>query len=125
MRRFILNLGTVLLLATAFLQAGFKSAQQHDNTPLSYSGEIMDGTCAGQGSHGQEMTKVGTKTAKDCARLCAKDGSKLVLYNQDANTSFNIDNQDKVREYSGEKVAVGTYNGPGRTIHVQSITAAP
>jgi hypothetical protein len=123
MRRFILNLGTVLLLATAFLQAGFKSARQHNNTPLSYSGEIMDGTCAGQESHGQEMTKVGTKTAKDCARLCAKDGSKMVLYNQDANTSFNIDNQDKVREYSGEKVAVGTYNGPGRT--VQSITAAP
>lgn len=34
MRRFILNLGTIMLLATAFLQAGFNSAQQRNNTPL-------------------------------------------------------------------------------------------
>lgn len=126
MRRFILNLGTIMLLAAAFLQAGFNSAQQRNNTPLSYTGEIMDGTCAGQGSHNQKMTKEGTKTAKDCALLCVKDGSKLVLYNSDAKTSFNLEDQDKAREYTGEKVAiVGTYDGPTKTIHIQSITAAP
>jgi hypothetical protein len=126
MKRFILNLGTIMLLATAFLQAGFKSALQHNNTPLSYTGEIMDGTCAGQGSHNQEVTKDGTKTAKDCALMCVKDGSKLVLYNHDAKTSFNLDDQDKVQEYSGEKVAtVGTCDGPNKTIRIQSITAAP
>jgi len=126
MKRLILNLGTILLLATAFLQAGFKSAQQRNNAPLSYTGEVMDGACAGQGSHNQEMTREGTKTAKDCALWCVKDGSKLVLYNADTETSFNLDDQDKAREYAAEKVAiVGTYDGPTKTIHMQSIAAAP
>jgi hypothetical protein len=126
MKRLALNLGTALLLATAFLQAGFKSGQQQNNTPLSYLGEIMDSTCAGQGSHNQMMAKEGTKTAKDCTLLCIKDGSKFVLYNADAKTSYNLDDQDKPRDYAGEKVTiVGTYDGPTRTIHVQSITVAP
>ena len=127
MKRLILNLGTILLLATAFVQAGFKSAQQRNNTPLSYAGEVMDGTCAGQGSHHQEMTtREGTKTAKDCALSCVKDGRKLVLYNADTKTSFNLDDQDKAREYAAEKAAiVGTYDGPTKTIHMQSIAAAP
>jgi hypothetical protein len=47
------------------------------------------------------------------------------LYNHGAKTSFNLEDQDKVQEYSGEKVAiVGTYNGPNKTMHIQSITAA-
>ena len=126
MSRFILNLGTIVLLVTAFLQAGFKSGQKRNHTPLSYTGEIMDGACAGQRSHNQEMSREGTKNVKDCALLCAKDGSKLVLYNSDAKTSFNLDDQEKIRDYSGEKVAiVGTYDGPSKTIHIQSVTAAP
>lgn len=126
MKRLILNMGTLMLLATAFLQAGFKSAQQQNNTPLSYTGDIMDGTCAEQGSHNQAMSKEGTKTVKDCALLCVKDGSKFVLYNAEAKTSFNLDDQDKTREYAGEKVAiVGTYDGPTKTIHIQSITVVP
>jgi hypothetical protein len=39
MKRLILNLGTVSLLATAFLHAGFKS-QQRNNMSLSYVGEV-------------------------------------------------------------------------------------
>jgi len=126
MKRFILNLGTVVLLVTAFLQAGFKSAQQRNNTPQSYTGEIMDGTCAVQDSHNQEMTSEGTKSSKDCALFGVKDGSKLVLYNSEAKTSFNLDDQDKIRDYSGKKVViVGTYDGPTKTIQIRSITAAP
>jgi hypothetical protein len=126
MKRLALNLGTGLLLAVAFLQAGFKSGQQQNNTPLSYMGEIMDSTCAGRGSHDQMMAKEGTKTAKDCTLLCTKDGSKFVLYSRDAKTSYNLDDQDKVRDYAGEKVTiVGTYDGPSKTIHIQSITVAP
>ncbi len=105
MKRLILNLGTIALLVTAFWQAGFKSAQQRNNTPLSYTGEIMDGTYAGQGT---------------------KDGSKLVLYNSEAKTFINLDDQDKARDYAGKKVAVvGTYDGPTKTIHIQTINAAP
>lgn len=115
-----------MLLATAFVQAGFKSAQQRDNTPLSYTGEIMDATCAGQQSHSPEMEKEGTKSAKDCALLCGKDRNKLVLYNSEAETSLNLSNQAKAREYAAEKVAiVGTYDGPTKSVQIQSIAAAP
>jgi hypothetical protein len=126
MKRLTLILGTALLLATAILQAGSESRQKQNNTPLSYTGEIMDSKCAGQGSHNQVMAKEGVKTAKDCTLLCMKDGSKFVLYSADAKTSFNLDDQDKPREYAGEKVTiVGTYDGETKTIHIQSIIAAP
>jgi len=126
MRRLALILGTTLLLATAVMQAGSRSGQQQNNTPLSYTGEIMDSKCAGQASHNQVMAKEGVKTAKDCTLLCMKDGSKFVLYIADAKTSFNLDDQDKPREYAGEKVTiVGTYDGETKTIHIQSIIVAP
>jgi hypothetical protein len=55
-----------------------------------------------------------------------KDESKFVLYSADAKTSFNLDDQDKPREYAGKKVTiVGTYDGETKTIHIQSIIAAP
>src|ERR1700733_14076469 len=112
MRRLALIVGITLLLATAVLQAGFRSGQQQNNTPLSYTGEIMDSKCAGQGSHNQVMAKEGVKTAKDCTLLCMKDGSKFVLYSADAKIAFNQDDQDKPLEYAGEKVTiVGTYDG--------------
>src|ERR1700676_1895754 len=126
MIRLTLILGSTVLLATAFLRAGSMSSQQQNNTPLSYLGEIMDSKCAGQGSHNQVMAKEGTKTAKDCTLSCIKDGGKFVLYNVDAKASFNLDDQDKPREYAGEKVViVGTYDGQTRTIHIQSIMVAP
>jgi len=121
MKRLILNLATVLLLAAAFLQAGFKSTHKHNT---SYTGEIMNGSRAGQSSHNQEMAREGAKNATDCT-MCRKDGARLVLYSPEVKASFNLDDQVKPREYVGEKVAiVGTYDEPTRTIHVQSITMA-
>jgi hypothetical protein len=126
MKQLALNLGTALLFTIPFLQTEFKSSQQQNNTPLSYMGEIMDSTCAGQGSHDQMMAKEGTKTAKDCTLLCVKDGSKFVLYSVDAKTSYNLDDQDKPGDYAGEKVTVvGTYDSTTNTIHIQSIAVAP
>jgi hypothetical protein len=126
MKRCAVNVATLLLLATAFLQSGFKSAQQQNNTPMSYTGEIMDSKCAEQGSHSQVMTKEGIKTVKDCTLWCVKDSSKLVLYTQNPKTYYNLDDQDKPQEYAGEKVTiVGTYDGPTKTIRIQSIIVAP
>ena len=126
MQKLILNLGTVAILAMAFLQPGVKSSQQQNNTPLAYMGEIMDNTCAGKGTHEQMMAKEGTKSAKDCALLCVKNGDKLVLYNKESKTAYNLADQDKATDYAGEKVSlVGTYDGPTKTIHIQSITVVP
>ena len=126
MIRLTVILGTTVLLATAFLRAGSLSSQQQNNTPLSYTGEIMDSKCSSLGSHNQVMAKEGVKTTKDCTLLCIKDASKFVLYSADGKLSFNLDDQDKPREYAGEKVTiVGSYDGQTKTIHIQSIMAAP
>jgi hypothetical protein len=115
-----------LPLPIAYLQSGFPAGQQQNNTPLSYIGEIMDSKCGGQGSHGQVMANEGTKTAKDCTLFCVKDGAKLVLYNADTKVSYNLDDQDKPRDYAGQKVTiVGSYDGPTKTIHIQSIVVTP
>jgi hypothetical protein len=72
------------------------------------------------------MAKEGTKSAKDCALLCVKNGDKLVLYNKESKTAYNLADQDKATDYAAEKVSiVGTYDGPTKTIHIQSITAVP
>jgi len=126
MRRLARILGTTSLLAITAMQAGSKPSQQQNNTPLSYTGQIMDSKCAAQGSHNQVMAKEGLKTAKDCTLLCMKDGSKFVLYSAESKTSFNLDDQDKPRDYAGNKVTiVGTYDGESKTIHIQSIIVAP
>ena len=126
MRRWALNIGTVFLLTAAISQLGFKAEQQQNNTPLSYTGYVMDSACAEQGSHAAMMAKEGTSTAKDCVLSCIKQASKFVLYNAEVKASYNLDDQDKSREYAAEKVTVvGTYDGPTKTIHIQSITVAP
>ena len=115
-----------LCLATTFLQAGFKPSQQQNNTPMAYTGEIMDSRCADAGSHNQVMSKEGIKTAKDCTLWCIQDNRKFVLRVADTKTSYNLDDQDKPRNYAGEKVTiVGSYDGPTKTIHIQSIIVAP
>jgi hypothetical protein len=115
-----------LLLAIPSLEMTVAARQQQNNTPLAYIGEIMDSRCAAQGSHDAVMAKEGTKTGKDCALMCIQGGAKFVLYSADTKSSFNLDDQEKPRDYAGEKVTiVGTYDGETKTIHIQSITVTP
>jgi hypothetical protein len=119
-------LGILLVLSAAISQTRPGRAQQQNNTPIAYTGEITDGDCGAQGSHAQMMSKDGIKTAKDCVLQCVKDGGKFVLYIPDSKTTYNLDDQEKPQDYAAEKVTiVGTYDGPTKTIHIVSIMAAP
>jgi hypothetical protein len=120
--------GVLLIGCAAFLQAGTGGAraQQQNNQPIAYTGEIMDSACAAAGSHTALMSKEGIKTSKECVHQCVKDGAKFVLYIPTTKTLYNLDDQDKPQDYAGEKVTiVGTYDGPSKTIHIVSIMAAP
>jgi hypothetical protein len=127
MKRERILAAVALVLASALLMAfANKAAQQQNNTPLSFTGEIMDSACASLGSHDQMMKKEGIKTAKDCTSQCVKDGSMLVLYASSNKTAYQLDDQDKTKEFAGEKVTIiGTYDGSTKTIHIQSIQAVP
>ncbi len=112
----------ILLLEVLSVRA---VGQQPNNTPMSFTGEIMDNECAAAGSHTDMMQKEGFKTAKDCALGCVKAGGQFVLFGLNK-TTYQLDDQEKPVDYAGQKVTViGTYDGATKTIHVQSIQAVP
>jgi hypothetical protein len=122
MKKFLLLMVTMSLLATISFRAG---GQQQNNTPMSFTGEIMDNECAAQGSHDAMSQKEGFKSAKDCTLGCVKAGGQFVLYASNK-TTYQLDDQEKPSDYAGQKVTIiGTYDGATKTIHVQSIQSAP
>ena len=91
-----------------------------------YTGEIMDSTCAKMGNHDAGYKVTGTNTPKDCALACVKGGAKFVLYDAATKTAYELDDQDKAKDLAGQKVKVeGTLNNSTKTIHVDKIEAAP
>ena len=89
-----------------------------------YTGEIMDSTCAKMGNHDAGYKMSNTHTPKDCTLACVKSGSKFVLYNSATKTAYQLDDQNKPKEFAGQKVKViGCYNTGTKTIHVEKIEA--
>ena len=90
-----------------------------------FKGEIMDDMCAKSGSHTemQKMMKSMGNDAKTCTVECVKLGGKYVLYDGASKTSYQLDPQDKAKDFAGQKVKV-TGTPDGGTIHVKSIEPA-
>jgi Protein of unknown function (DUF5818) len=95
-----------------------------------YSGVIMDSSCAKMGSHAEmeKMHKMPASdaltgaTARKCTLGCVRMGAKFVLYNPATKTTYRLDDQKKPAAFAGEKVRVsGTYDESTQTIHVVSI----
>lgn len=100
-------------------------AQEHTARTRAYRGEIMDSACAEMGSHKAMMAKEGATSPKECSDKCVQAGSKYVLYNQANKRTYQLDDQDKAKEFSGQKVRVtGTYDRATKTLHVENIEAA-
>lgn len=81
MRRLAIS-SALLLLFTAISVRGFveRSPQEQNNTPMSFTGELMDKECAAQRSHDAMIKKEGFKNSKDCSLGCVKSGGEFVLY---------------------------------------------
>ena len=90
-----------------------------------FTGEVMDDMCAKSGSHTemQKMMKNMGNDAKTCTVECVKLGGKYVLYDGASKTSYQLDPQDKAKDFAGQKVKV-TGTPDGGTIHVKSIEPA-
>ncbi len=88
-----------------------------------FTGEIFDSACAAMGSHEAMKKKAMVGTDKECTLKCVEMGSKFVLFNAKTKTTYELDDQEKPKEFAGEKVKVtGTLEG--KTIHVESIAKA-
>ena len=72
------------------------------------------------------MEKEGAaKDAKECTDKCVQAGSKYVLYNSATKRTHQLDDQDKPKELSGQKVKVtGSDDRKTKTFHVERIEAA-
>jgi hypothetical protein len=117
-----------VLLFTAISLPGFvtRPAHQKNNTPMSFTGEVMDNECGTQQSHDAMIKKEGYKSAKECTLGCVSAGGKFVLYAVSNKTTYLLDDQDKPKEFAGLKVTIiGTYDGETKTIHIQSIQSVP
>ncbi len=113
-----LTLIAALLLILAPISFAKKAAK-------TYTGEVMDSECAKMGNHDAGYKMTGTSTPKDCTLACVKSGSKLVLYDPNTKTAYQLDNQEKVKELAGQNVKVeGTLNKSTKTIHVENIKSA-
>jgi Protein of unknown function (DUF5818) len=127
MRRLAIS-STLILLWAAISLHGFveRPLQQQNNTPMSFTGELMDNVCAGQHSHEAMIKKEGFKNSKDCTLGCVKGGGQFVLYAPANKTTYQLDDQEKPSDYAGQRVTIiGTYDGATKTIHIQSIQSAP
>ena len=103
-------------IAFAFLACGAGVAQ----SPKTFTGQIMDSSCAKMGSHAAMEKEHGMKNAKDCTMGCVKNGAKYVLY--DGSKSYDLDDQTKPEAFAGQKVKVsGTLDASTNMIHVQDI----
>ena len=91
----------------------------------SFTGQIMDSTCATTGAHGANMKELDAKDARGCTLRCAKNGS-FVLYDPETKTVYQLNNQEKPLRCAGERVnASGRYDDWSQTIEIESIEPAP
>jgi hypothetical protein len=108
---------TLVVALAVLLLPGFAMFPTTDRI---FSGEIMDSLCAQVGSHA--LTTRSIKTSRECTIGCVEGGAKYVLYNEHWRAAFQLDNQQKPREFAGERVMViGTYDRQTNTIHVRDI----
>ena len=117
MRKLGMSFVTILVLAS------LSAAAPKTRT---FTGEIMDNMCAAAGSHKgmEDMFHIGDDPKK-CTLECVAKGGKFVLYNAETKTIYQLDDQEKPKQFAGQKVKVtGTYNGKTETLHVEGIDAA-
>ena len=113
----IKKISMCLALAAMFVGANYAQSKPASR---SFTGEIMDSSCAKTGKHNPAMG-----TSKECTLGCVKAGGKFVLYNDATKATYQLDDQKKPEAFAGDKVKVtGTYDAKTKTIHVTDIAAA-
>lgn len=112
-------------LAVILLAAGISFAGGPKDKSKAFTGEIMDSQCAMMGSHAQmEKMKNMPDDSKMCTVKCVEMGGKYVLYDGAKKATYMLDDQEKPKEFAGQKVKVtGTLDKATKTIKVENIEA--
>jgi hypothetical protein len=86
-----------------------------------YTGEIMDSSCAKNGSHAQMEKEHNRTSDSGCTKACVKMGAKYVLFMN--GKAYDLDDQTKPADFAGKRVRV-TGKMEGNTIKVENISPA-
>lgn len=114
-----------LMLIVAALMIVMTASVARPKASRIFTGEIMDSSCAQLGSHAKMMKSMDIKTARECTLDCVKAGAKFVLHDATRKVTYELDDQEKARDFAGQKVKVtGTYDTATKTIHVEKIEAS-
>jgi hypothetical protein len=99
------------------------SSQQPDNSTQTPSSQQPDNSSMPQSS--QTSTPSSQQSAKSFEGKIQKSGDKLVLQDSASGTSYQLDDQDKAKQFEGKNVKVtGTVDSASNTLHVIDITQA-
>ncbi len=110
--RKLVYVGLAFFLAATMYFAGPKPQED----PKTFTGSISDSMCG-------LKHKIAGKTDKECTLECLKGGSKFVLADTAAGKVYQLSDQEKPKDFAGDKVKVtGTLKGD--TIEVATIEAA-
>ncbi len=121
------KLGLTVLALLTVVSLLVAAPKLHKNGQAkTFTGEIFDSQCAMNGSHAQ-MEKMHNMPddSKACTLECVKMGGKFVLYDATKKVTYQLDDQEKPKDFAGQKVKVtGTYDRATKTIRVERIEAA-
>src|SRR3954469_17223685 len=88
-----------------------------------YTGEIMDSSCAKNGSHAQMEKEHNMTSDSGCTQACVKMGAKYVLFMN--GKAYDLDDQTKPASFAGKRVKVtGKMEKGNNTIKVENISPA-
>lgn len=87
-----------------------------------FEGEIMDSSCAKNGSHAQMEKEHNMTSDSGCTKACVKMGAKYVLFMN--GKAYDLDDQTKPADFAGRRVRVTGKMDKGNSIKVESIAPA-
>jgi hypothetical protein len=105
---------TILFVACLFAVLVTMPLFAADTASETWTGWITDSHCAAKGANAQHT--------KACAVKCAKDGGKVVFFNNGDKKLYDLDKTDQALEHVGHEVSV-TGKLAGNTIAVEKIEA--
>jgi hypothetical protein len=107
------------MLAAIFAMGGLIGVAQAKN----YTGEIMDSSCAKNGSHAQMEKEHNTTSDSNCTKACVKNGAKYVLFMN--GKAYDLDDQTKAADFAAKRVKVtGKMDKGSNAIKVENIAPA-
>jgi hypothetical protein len=107
--------------------AGGLSAQKAPSISVrngeTFTGEIMDSSCAEDGHHIGVLKNGVIKNERSCILTCVKfAGAQFVLYNPETKRVYKLDDQQQPEVFAGQEVTVtGRYDEEAKAIHVVKI----